>query len=107
MGLKLRDSDDDIDAAEELARFDRRLARRGLRRPAKSHTATFSSGSTGSFPDSDLDHVYLDENLDILPEQGHQVRVGGWAELQTQAERDQWIAEVSDHAPIWLTLTNL
>lgn len=107
MGLELKDSTDDIDAGEELARFDRRLARRTLRRPVKSHTATFSQGTGGSFPDSDLDHIYLDESLVIAPEGGHEVRVGGWTELAAGPPRDQWIRDFSDHAPIWFTLTGL
>ena len=107
MGLELKDSTDDIDAARELARFDTRLGRRNMRRPAKSHPNTFSQGTGGTYPDSDLDHVYLDESLVILPEGGHEVRVGGWAELAAGPARDQWIAEFSDHAPIWFTLTGL
>ncbi|WP_136442375.1 hypothetical protein [Pacificoceanicola onchidii] len=107
MGLTLTDADGDISADEELARCDKRLARVNMRRPGKSAAHTFSGGSTSSLDDSDLDHVYIDHSLSVLPENGFDVRVGGWTTLPTQAERDQWINDYSDHAPIWITLTGL
>lgn len=107
MGLTLTDSSDDISAEDELRRYDKRLARVNMVRPTKSHPHTFSAGSGSRLPDSDLDHVYLDASLTILPDAGHDVQVGGWARVPAGPARDTWIRDYSDHAPIWTTLTGL
>ncbi|MBD3663155.1 endonuclease/exonuclease/phosphatase family protein [Sulfitobacter aestuariivivens] len=107
MGMRLTDARGDITAADEIARIDKRLARRNLRRLSKSHSATYSGGSTSSYQDADLDHVYVDKGLIVQPEGGHECVVGGWTRESTTEGKDRWIKKLSDHAPIWLTLTDL
>ena len=107
MGMEVSFHDPDISAAQEIARTDAYLGARNLFRPEKSHPTTYYGGAGTSLPQSDLDHVYLDRSLVIAPEDGHPVRVGGWADMQAGPDRDRWVAEFSDHAPIWLTLTGL
>ncbi|MEL6914961.1 MAG: endonuclease/exonuclease/phosphatase family protein [Pseudomonadota bacterium] len=100
MGLTLTDSPDDIPEAEEIARITRRLARRNLRPLLKSHPATYFDGSDGTFGESDLDHIFIDGSIDVVPTQGHEALVAGWALEPEGAERDAWIASMSDHAPV-------
>ncbi|MBU2993323.1 endonuclease/exonuclease/phosphatase family protein [Octadecabacter sp. 1_MG-2023] len=107
MGMILTDSDGDLDADAEILRLNKRFARVALRPLLKSHPHTFSNGTGSSYPDSDLDHVYVDESMSIETDaNGHEANVGGWALLQQGAERDAWIASMSDHAPVSFTVLN-
>ncbi len=107
MGMNLTDSNGDISGPEEIERIEKRMRRWNMRHPNKSAPNTFVAPLGASYGDSDLDHVYLDESLTIKPENGHEVRVGGWTELQGDTARQNWAEEYSDHAPLWFTLTGL
>jgi endonuclease/exonuclease/phosphatase family metal-dependent hydrolase len=105
MGMTLTFSDKDLSEAEEIARIDRILAYRKLRRLAKSHPHTFNNGSTSTYLPANLDHVYASDNCtipDVAPGvfPGVKIRVAGWAELADVTAQDQWIGAFSDHAPL-------
>ncbi|MEM1100832.1 MAG: endonuclease/exonuclease/phosphatase family protein [Pseudomonadota bacterium] len=104
MGLTLTDSPDDIPEADEIARMARRLARRNLRPLVKSHPATFFDGSMGTYGESDLDHIFADGSVEVVPTDGHEALVAGWALEPEGPARDGWIASMSDHAPVVATL---
>ena len=108
MGMTLKDSDQDITEAEEIARLDRRFRRYGMVRLPKTHDTTFSNGSTSSYAPADLDHVFATETLTFVDQgQGAKVHVGGWAVEPEDASRADWIARFSDHAPLMFTVTGL
>jgi endonuclease/exonuclease/phosphatase family metal-dependent hydrolase len=100
MGMNLKDSTYDVSAEEEIARLARRFGRYGMRHLAKTHGTTFNNGSKSSYDPADLDHVFATSNLCFADQGGADVHVGGWALIDDVAERDQWIAEFSDHAPL-------
>ncbi|HZL94528.1 MAG TPA: hypothetical protein VFB99_12810 [Vicinamibacterales bacterium] len=64
MGLKYPFSKS-IDAGLELKKADKYAARTkiNIRRLAKTHDVTWSNGSGGSIPPSNLDHVFASTNL--------------------------------------------
>ena len=89
MGMVLTDSNGDLDANAEITRLNKRFARVGLRPLLKSHPHTFSNGTNSSYPDSDLDHVYVDESMTIsVDANGHEAMVGGWALKPAGPQRD-------------------
>jgi endonuclease/exonuclease/phosphatase family metal-dependent hydrolase len=105
MGLNVTFADADLTGEEEIARVDRLLSSRGLKRQAKTHPHTFNNGSGSSYPPADLDHVYATANLDFADQgQGATVRVAGWAET---TDIDGWVEAFSDHAPLIFTLRGL
>lgn len=107
MGLNLTFSNNDLSGAEEIARIDKILGARKLRRMPKTHEATFNNGTGSSYPPADLDHVYVSDNCtiaDVPGGDGAKVRVAGWVEA---ADADAWIDAYSDHAPLIFTVTNV
>jgi hypothetical protein len=98
----------DINAAEELDRWDYRARRYyDMRRLSKTHEVTWSNGSGSTIPDSNLDHVYASDTLQFRQynrPDGTQadVEVSGWINEATQVARDQWIDDYSDHCILFL-----
>jgi endonuclease/exonuclease/phosphatase family metal-dependent hydrolase len=97
--------DRDIDAELELRKWDGYAARRSIamRRLVKSHDASWFNGSRSRIPPSNLDHVFATQNLAFRryrrPAGGDaEVSVRGWVNKLTDADKDQWIAEYSDHS---------
>ena len=98
--------DRDIEALIELKKADRHGNRATIqmRRLVKTHDLTWFNGSTSSIPPSDLDHVYASTNLDfkafVRPVDGGQahVSVRGWVNLATDAEKNKFIKDFSDHS---------
>ncbi len=96
--------DKDISAETELQRWDYKAERYyGMCRLTKIHPFTFPNGSGSSIPDSDLDHVYASEHLKFRQFNGDdgsrvEVDVRGWVNNPAPAEKDQWIADYSDHS---------
>lgn len=95
----------DIDAAAELRKWDQVAARPGvgMRRLVKTHDASWSNGSSSSFPPSNLDHVYASGNLRLRtwPRADGgvaEVALRGWVEESSDAKKDAWIARYSDHS---------
>ncbi len=94
--------DRDISPETELYKLERKAARRDLRRLTKSAPATWSGGSSSSYPDSDLDQVVAAEHLEFRSFGDAEVDVRGWTGESTAASRDRWIDEHSDHALLYL-----
>jgi endonuclease/exonuclease/phosphatase family metal-dependent hydrolase len=98
----------DIDALTELKRWDNRAsAYYDMRRLPKTYDLTFSNGSASSIPDSNLDHVYASKHLqfkkfDSSNGTKSEVDVRGWINKNTQAAKDKWINEYSDHCLLYL-----
>lgn len=104
MGLDYHRKEHDIPMAREIAVMTERMKKRGMRKPVTSHPFTFFNGSSSSLPPSELDHVFVAEHMQIDRSAGYEVEVGGWAKLASDAERDDWIARFSDHAPLIFTV---
>ena len=98
----------DIKATTELRRWDQRASiYYDMRRLTKTHNLTFSNGSGSSIPDSNLDHVYSSKHLKFRkfnrPDGTKaDVDVRGWVNKTTQAAKDQWINDYSDHSLLYL-----
>lgn len=107
MGMDYEGRQYDIPGADEIRLVTTRFGRRRLRALDKSHPFTFNNGSTSSFPPANLDHVFAARHMEFAPVDGAEVKVGGWAVLDTDAARDRWINEFSDHAPLKFTITGL
>lgn len=105
MGLDYHRKDHDIPMEREIAVMTERMKTRKMRKPATSHPHTFFNGSGSSLPPSELDHVFVAQHVTLDASKGHEVEVGGWAKLATDAERDDWIERFSDHAPLIFTVT--
>jgi exonuclease III len=102
VGLTVTYADNDMDDSEELSRYEKVLGYRNLRLVPKDRNHTLWNGPGSSQPPADADHVFASEHLDIRPDnQGSGVSVKGWPELQNDAEKGQWISELSDHAMIY------
>lgn len=105
MGMDYEGKTKDITGALEIEVTSKRFKRRGMLRLTKNYPYTFNNGSNSSYPPSDLDHVFAAKHLKFKRvENGGSVDVGGWAKLSSDQEKDKWINDFSDHAPIKLTL---
>jgi len=100
MGMNLTYSDNDVSGAEELARYEKRLAKRNLRLLKKTHGATWWGG-TATYAPSNLDHVFASTHLKFKQFSGADVAVLGWPEKSTDAQKKTWISKYSDHALIY------
>ncbi len=106
MGMQWSFSSTGVSQEEEIARTDRRFRRSGMKHLRKTYPATFSKGSSSRLPESDLDHVFAADHMEFADMGGGaEIRVAGWAELDDEADRDDWIARYSDHAPLIFTVT--
>ena len=102
VGLNVTYADNDMTAAEELVRYESVLGFRNLDLIPKDRNVTLRNGPGSSQPPADADHVFASSHLDIRPgNQGVGVSVKGWPELPTDAQKGQWINELSDHAMIY------
>lgn len=105
--------DKDIDAETELKRWDTRASvYYDMQRLVKTHDVTFSNGSQSIYPDSDLDHVYASKHLAFKQHtcpggSKADVDVRGWVNKTTQAARDKWIGDYSDHCLLYLEVQRL
>ena len=97
----------DIEPETELQRWDNRASRwYDTRRLAKTHEVSFSNGAGSSIPNGNLDHVYAAEHLRFkaFPASGGgsaEVSVRGWVDQPTQAAKDRWIRDYSDHSLLY------
>lgn len=96
-----------IGAADEIKRMSNKARGYYDMRPLiKTHSHTFSNGSSSSTPDSELDHVFAAETMRFArfdtPKGEGEVDVRGWADLAGTAARDQWIKDFSDHCLLYL-----
>lgn len=107
MGMDYEGKQHDIPQSEEIRIVTRRFKRRKLRALSKSNPFTFNNGSDSKLPRSNLDHVFAANHMEFTKPGGSEVKVGGWAELATEAEEDEWIELFSDHAPLSFTIKGL
>ena len=101
MGMNLTYSEKDISSTEEIRRVEKVLGYCGLRKLPKTHQFTYSEGSLSQSAPLDIDHVFATDGLAFRDQgDGAKVLVGGWALKRTNTQRDKWIAQFSDHAPL-------
>lgn len=97
----------------ELKKWDKEASRAAInmrRLPKTSHNS-WSNGSGSRIPDSALDHVYASQQLAFrqfaAPGGGiAEVSVRGWVDAATDAEKDAWIADFSDHSLLYLEVVS-
>ncbi|MEM6907100.1 MAG: endonuclease/exonuclease/phosphatase family protein [Pseudomonadota bacterium] len=108
MGLDYYRTPNDIAKEREVEVLVERMKRRDMRKPQPSHPHTFFNGSGSTYPPSELDHVFVAEHMQLSQDaEGNEVQIGGWALKETDAEKDEWIEQFSDHAPLIFTITEL
>jgi endonuclease/exonuclease/phosphatase family metal-dependent hydrolase len=94
----------DIEAQTELKKWDERAKRYyGMRRLKKTHDVTWSGGSTSTYNDSNLDHVYAAKQLKFklfknADGEDVEVDVRGWVNETSISDKDDWIEKYSDHS---------
>ena len=92
----------DISADLEIERISARSSRYyDLRMISKTAPYTWSNGTNSNYDDSNLDHVLAAEHLRFKKfTKGNQtgyVDVRGWVDEDTDAKKDKWIRDYSDH----------
>jgi exonuclease III len=98
----------EIESAVELKRWDTRAKQfYGLRRLIKTQDVTWSNGSVSTIPDSNLDHVYASAHLKFkqfnkTSSEKADVSVRGWVNAKSDAEKNKWIKDYSDHSLLFL-----
>ena len=107
VGMNLSFSRRDISIDEEIDRVRNMYESRydELVLLEKTADSTFWNGPGSSDPPADIDHVVAASrvNLATLPA-GQTVEVKGWPELETDAEKGEWIRRFSDHALLRFTI---
>jgi endonuclease/exonuclease/phosphatase family metal-dependent hydrolase len=111
MGMKYP-FDRSIEARIELQKWDKFAARASIAmtRLAKTHDATWFNGSTSTLPPSNIDHVFASANLKFKrfarPSDGldAHVAVRGWVDQGSDAKKDEWIAQYSDHSLLYFEI---
>lgn len=99
MGMNYLGSDKDIDGDREITELRKAAARRKMTLLDKTQPHTYWSPTYGR---SNLDHVVAAKHLQFRAFGGKPVRVTGWTDLPTDAERSQWVKKFSDHALLYL-----
>ena len=99
MGMNYFGSDKDISGGREIKELAAAAKRRNMRLLSKDHSATYWSDEYG---ESDLDHVVAMDHLKFKTFGGKEVRVSGWNNKNTDAERKDWVKKYSDHAMLYL-----
>ena len=107
MGRDDLPGEDRISSEDEITGLARYMSRNDMTLYDKSNETTFLQ----YFPDgsvefnSDLDHVIAS---DVTPlkelEDGKKVRVRGWNDLNSDADRIEWTETLSDHASVEIEL---
>jgi hypothetical protein len=90
-----------IVAADEIKRFEGFAERKQMRFLTKDEPNTWSNKSTSSLKPSNLDHVAAADHLEFKSINGSEVTVLGWPKLDTDAKKDKWIEDYSDHAMLY------
>jgi len=101
MGMDIKYSNNDMTAEHEIERIRKKANRYGLSLLEKTSPFTWSNGTGSRYPDSNLDHVLAAKHLKFKTftkngVQG-QVDVRGWIDATTNAKKDKWIKDYSDH----------
>lgn len=100
MGMNLTYNDKDISGEEEIERLRRRAARKALAVLSKSGP-TFWPGSGSRYSPSDLDHLVAADHLRFRSFGGHSIDLRGWPNEPTDAAKDRWVRNYSDHALLY------
>lgn len=96
MGMQYRYvRDRDILAAQELEKLARSAKRRKMQVLQKDEVNTWWGG--GKLEPSNLDFVVARNHLRFKKFNGVEVTVRGWPKLADEAERLEWVRELSDH----------
>lgn len=104
MGMKYP-FDRSIDPTVELQKLDAGARKRRMRRLAKSAEMTWWNGPKSRMAPSNLDHVVVADQLKLKSfAAGVEIDVRGWASFTTDPERQQWIADYSDHSLLFFQL---
>ena len=101
MGLNVTYANNDMSGADELARYEKRFARRGMSLLSKTAPHTWWGGIGSSYNPSNLDHAFASNHLKFKSFSGHSVDVRGWPQLSTDQQKDNWINKHSDHAMLF------
>lgn len=89
----------------ELRKLDDGAKRRKMRRLAKTKEMTWWNGPASKLPPSNLDHVVVADHLKFKAFGGAaEIDVRGWAALTTDAQKQQWIKDYSDHSLLFFQL---
>ncbi|MEJ2534810.1 MAG: endonuclease/exonuclease/phosphatase family protein [Gammaproteobacteria bacterium] len=101
MGLNAPYNDiSDIDGDQELAFLEKRMSAVNMRLLPKTHPESWWNGKDNWNP-SALDHAFASEELSFRNFDGAEVRVHGWPEKSTLAQKRSWIEKYSDHALLY------
>ena len=100
MGLDYPYKGNDIPASEEIRELKRRLKYRNMRLLDKNSPNTFRKPSPSKLI-SDLDHVLAADHLQFKTIAGAEVDVRGWPKLATEAQKDAWNRQYSDHGLLY------
>lgn len=102
--MNLTYSGKDISGDEEIERLRKRLAAKSVRMKllSKTYEGTYWPGTNSSYPISNLDHVVAADHLKFKSFSGKDIKVTGWVGEETDAKRDLWAEEYSDHALLYL-----
>ncbi|MGH3690500.1 MAG: endonuclease/exonuclease/phosphatase family protein [Microbacterium sp.] len=92
----------DILADQEILKMQKFAVGRGMRLLSKDEPFTWSQGSTGSIPPSNLDQVVASAHMTFTSLSGFEVTVLGWPKEPTQSSSDKWIRDFSDHGCLYL-----
>ena len=106
MGLNYRGRENDITATDEMKNLDLLCKRNSvqMRRLSKNETLTYRKDEK---LESDLDHVVASKHLQFKQFNGSDVKVLGWPEQETDAQRDQWRIDYSDHALLYFEVQKI
>ena len=107
MGMKYYRNIGNISLNREIEVLEKRMRSRDMRMASKSHPNSYWPGSSSSIDPSPLDHVFVADHMMLKQTAGKEVEVKGWAELNTDNERDEWAEKWSDHAPLVFTVTGV
>lgn len=99
MGMEYFGSDKDISGEREIKELAAAAKRRNMRLLIKSEDATYWSERYG---ESDLDHVVAMDHLKFKSFGGTDVRVSGWNDKTTKAQKKAWVKKFSDHSMLYL-----
>lgn len=101
MGMNLTFSSQDVSAAQEIQRLEKRVKSRRMQVLPKSYPETFWPGSKSSYSPGNLDHVVAADHLQFKSFGSAHVDIRGWPQETTPEKRDAWTRKYSDHALLY------
>lgn len=92
-----------VDGPREITIMNSIMASSGLTPLRKDRPHTWRGVDADSrYPDAELDHAFVTTSaaplVRAVNDNGAQVRVGGWPELDTKRRQNNWVRRHSDHA---------